>query len=85
MKDGTGIPNRVDSIQFYNGGECILDTEGQPAKVKITIETNYKVVGDNISFYVYHVSWTDKNGKQHYNAIMDSESLTAIWPEDFVE
>lgn len=85
VKGGVGIPSNVSEIKFYNGGACILDTEGQPAKVVIKIETNYKVVGNNISFYVYHISWKDKSGNHHSKAIMDSESLTAIWDDEDYE
>lgn len=76
--------NKKDLQDIKSNLEDCL-TEGQPAKVIIKIETNYKVVGNNISFYVYHISWKDKSGNHHSKAIMDSESLTAIWDDEDYE
>ncbi len=74
VSDGIGIPSTVSSIKFYNGGACIFDSEGKQAQVAQHIQTNTKIMGNDISFYVYEVTC---DGKTCY--IMDSEALTAVW------
>lgn len=76
-----GIPSHVEEIQFYNGGACILDTKG-PADIETEIQTNTKLVGKNISFYIYNVIYENEAGVTKRVSIMDSEALSAIWEKN---
>lgn len=65
---GTGIPEQVKTIEFYNGGTCIGRYED--AKVELRSVHSEGFTGQAISFYLYVVSTKDST-----EYIVDSEAL----------
>lgn len=65
---GTGIPEQVKTIEFYNGGTCIGKYED--AKVELRSVSSSGITGQPISFYLYVVSTKDST-----EYIVDSEAL----------
>lgn len=65
---GTGIPEQVKTIEFYNGGTCIGKYED--AKIELRSVFSTGVTGHDISFYLYVVYTKDTT-----EYIIDSEAL----------
>ena len=65
---GTGIPEQVKTIEFYNGGLCIGKYED--AKIELRSVSSSGITGEPISFYLYVVYTKDLT-----EYIIDSEAL----------
>lgn len=65
---GAGIPSKVKTIEFYNGGYCIGKYEN--AKIELRSVFSSNISGQDISFYLYVVSTKDVT-----EYIIDSEAL----------
>ncbi|CAM4311328.1 hypothetical protein [Treponema peruense] len=70
--EGTGIPNNVAHIEFWNGGSKIA--EANNAHITIKTEAMCNLYGKNVSFYKYIVD-TDKGSV----TIIDSEALAILY------
>ena len=65
---GSGIPEQVKTIEFYNGGTCIGKYEN--AKIELRSVFSTGITGQDISFYMYVVYTQDTT-----EYIIDSEAL----------
>ena len=65
---GSGIPEQVKTIEFYNGGTCIGKYEN--AKIELRSVFSTGMTGQDISFYMYVVYTQDTT-----EYIIDSEAL----------
>lgn len=65
---GSGIPEQVKTIEFYNGGTCIAKYEN--AKIELRSVFSTGITGQDISFYMYVVYTKDST-----EYIIDSEAL----------
>lgn len=70
------IPTEFSKLEFWNGGSCIGSYND--VTMKIEIVTSTKLVGEDISFYKYHITSKSQNIDE---VIVDSESLALKYEE----
>lgn|SRR5574344_1575262 len=74
VSEGQGCIGTWKGITFYNGGTAIAGPYNN-VTVKCRITTNTKMIGNDISFYMYDIY--DINGTR-LASVMDSEALSCV-------